>query len=260
MRKPLIAGNWKMNLNHLEAIAVTQKLAYSLEDRDFDAVEVVVIPPFTDIRSVQTLVDGDKLRLLYGAQDISAAESGAHTGDISGSMLSKLGCTYVLIGHSERRSNHKEDDSLINRKIKSALANELKPILCVGEELQIRESGTHIQHILDQLRNSLKGFHKPDLKKIVVAYEPVWAIGTGKTATPEDAQEVCLAIRNELRVIGNDEIADSCRILYGGSVKSINTLDIMKEPDIDGALVGGASLDPEEFARISKFHRVLSKA
>jgi triosephosphate isomerase len=260
MRKPLIAGNWKMNLNHLEAIAVTQKLAYSLEDRDFDAVEVVVIPPFTDIRSVQTLVDGDKLRLLYGAQDISAAESGAHTGDISGSMLSKLGCTYVLIGHSERRNNHKEDVSLINRKIKSALANELKPILCVGEELQIRESGTHIQHILDQLRNSLKGFHKPDLKKIVVAYEPVWAIGTGKTATPEDAQEVCLAIRNELRVIGNDEIADSCRILYGGSVKSINTLDIMKEPDIDGALVGGASLDPEEFARISKFHRVLSKA
>jgi triosephosphate isomerase len=260
MRKPLIAGNWKMNLNHLEAIAVTQKLAYSLEDRDFDAVEVVVIPPFTDIRSVQTLVDGDKLRLLYGAQDISAAESGAHTGDISGSMLSKLGCTYVLIGHSERRNNHKEDDSLINRKIKSALANELKPILCVGEELQIRESGTHIQHILDQLRNSLKGFHKPDLRKIVVAYEPVWAIGTGKTATPEDAQEVCLAIRNELRVIGNDEIADNCRILYGGSVKSINTLDIMKEPDIDGALVGGASLDPEEFARISKFHRVLSKA
>jgi triosephosphate isomerase len=260
MRKPLIAGNWKMNLNHLEAIAVTQKLAYSLEDRDFDAVEVVVIPPFTDIRSVQTLVDGDKLRLLYGAQDISAAESGAHTGDISGSMLSKLGCTYVLIGHSERRNNHKEDDSLINRKIKSVLANELKPILCVGEELQIRESGTHIQHILDQLRNSLKGFHKPDLKKIVVAYEPVWAIGTGKTATPEDAQEVCLAIRNELRVIGNDEIADNCRILYGGSVKSINTLDIMKEPDIDGALVGGASLDPEEFARISKFHRVFSKA
>lgn len=249
-----------MNLNHLEAIAVTQKLAYSLEDRDYDAVEVVIIPPFTDIRSVQTLVDGDRLRLLYGAQDISAAENGAHTGDISGSMLSKLGCTYVLVGHSERRSSHKEDDFLVNRKIKSALANELKPILCVGEELEIRESGMHIQYVLDQLRNSLKGFHKPDLKKIIIAYEPVWAIGTGKTATPEDAQEVCLAIRNELRKIGSDEIADNCRILYGGSVKSINTLDIMKEPDIDGALVGGASLDPEEFARISKFHRVLSKA
>lgn len=260
MRKPLIAGNWKMNLNHLEAIAVTQKLAYSLEDRDYDAVEILIIPPFTDIRSVQTLVDGDRLRLLYGAQDISPAESGAHTGDISGSMLAKLGCSYVLVGHSERRSTHNEDDALVNRKIKSALANELKPILCVGEELIVREAGTHISFVLEQLRNSLKGFHKPDLKKIVIAYEPVWAIGTGKTATPEDAQEVCYAIRNEMKKIGSDEIAENCRLLYGGSVKSINTLDIMKEPDVDGALVGGASLDPEEFARISKFHRVLSKA
>jgi len=260
MRKPLIAGNWKMNLNHLEAIAITQKLAYSLEDRDYDAVEIVIIPPFTDIRSVQTLVDGDRLRLLYGAQDISPAESGAHTGDISGSMLAKLGCSYVLVGHSERRSTHNEDDALVNRKIKSALANELKPILCVGEELTVREAGTHISFVLEQLRNSLKGFHKPDLKKIVIAYEPVWAIGTGKTATPEDAQEVCYAIRNEMKKIGSDEIAENCRILYGGSVKSINTLDIMKEADVDGALVGGASLDPEEFARISKFHRVLSKA
>lgn len=260
MRKPLIAGNWKMNLNHLEAIAVTQKLAYSLEDRDYDAVEIVIIPPFTDIRSVQTLVDGDRLRLLYGAQDISPAESGAHTGDISGSMLAKLGCSYVLVGHSERRNTHNEDDALVNRKIKSALANELKPILCVGEELIVREAGTHISFVLEQLRNSLKGFHKPDLKKIVIAYEPVWAIGTGKTATPEDAQEVCYAIRNEMKKIGSDEIAENCRLLYGGSVKSINTLDIMKEPDVDGALVGGASLDPEEFARISKFHRVLSKA
>jgi triosephosphate isomerase len=260
MRKPLIAGNWKMNLNHLEAIAVTQKLAYSLEDRDYDAVEIVIIPPFTDIRSVQTLVDGDRLRLLYGAQDISPAESGAHTGDISGSMLAKLGCSYVLVGHSERRNTHNEDNALVNRKIKSALANELKPILCVGEELIVREAGTHISFVLEQLRNSLKGFHKPDLKKIVIAYEPVWAIGTGKTATPEDAQEVCYAIRNEMKKIGSDEIAENCRLLYGGSVKSINTLDIMKEPDVDGALVGGASLDPEEFARISKFHRVLSKA
>ena len=260
MRKPLIAGNWKMNLNHLEAIAVTQKLAYSLEDRDYDAVEIVVIPPFTDIRSVQTLVDGDRLRLLYGAQDLSTAESGAYTGEISGSMLNKLGCTYVLVGHSERRTSHNEDDAKVNKKIKAALANELKPILCIGEELAIREAGDHISFVLEQLRNGLKGFHKPDLKKIVIAYEPVWAIGTGKTATPEDAQEVCSAIRDELRKIGSDEIADNCRILYGGSVKSINTLDIMKEADVDGALVGGASLDPEEFARISKFHRVLNKA
>jgi len=260
MRKPLIAGNWKMNLNHLEAIAVTQKLAYSLEDRDYDAVEIVVIPPFTDLRSVQTLVDGDRLRLLYGAQDLSTAESGAYTGEISGSMLNKLGCTYVLVGHSERRVNHNEDDAKINKKIKAALANELKPILCIGEELAIRETSNHISFVLEQLRNGLKGFHKPDLKKIVIAYEPVWAIGTGKTATPEDAQEVCSAIRDELRKIGSDEIADNCRIIYGGSVKSINTLDIMKEADVDGALVGGASLDPEEFARISKFHRVLNKA
>jgi triosephosphate isomerase len=260
MRKPLIAGNWKMNLNHLEAIAVTQKIAYSLEDRDFDAVEVVILPPFTDLRSVQTLVDGDRLRLIYGAQDISAAASGAYTGEISGSMLAKIGCTYVVIGHSERRANHNETDSVVNAKIKAALANELKPILCVGEELSVREAGTHVEHVLDQLRNALKGFHKPDLKKIVIAYEPVWAIGTGKTATPEDAQEVCAAIRTELRKIGSDEIADNCRILYGGSVKSINTLEIMKEADVDGALVGGASLDPEEFARICKFHRVLNKA
>lgn len=260
MRKPLIAGNWKMNLNHLEAIAVTQKLAYSLEDRDYDAVEVVVLPPFTDLRSVQTLVDGDRLRLIYGAQDLSVAASGAYTGEISGSMLAKIGCTYVVIGHSERRANHNETDAIVNAKIKAALANELKPILCVGEELNIREAGTHVEHVLEQLRNALKGFHKPDLKKIVVAYEPVWAIGTGKTATPEDAQEVCAAIRTELRKIGSDEIADNCRILYGGSVKSINTLEIMKEADVDGALVGGASLDPEEFARICKFHRVLNKA
>jgi triosephosphate isomerase len=260
MRKPLIAGNWKMNLNHLEAIAVTQKLAYSLEDRDYDAVEVVVLPPFTDLRSVQTLVDGDRLRLIYGAQDLSTAASGAYTGEISGSMLAKIGCTYVVIGHSERRANHNETDAIVNSKIKAALANELKPILCVGEELNIREAGTHVEHVLEQLRNALKGFHKPDLKKIVIAYEPVWAIGTGKTATPEDAQEVCAAIRTELRKIGSDEIADNCRILYGGSVKSINTLEIMKEADVDGALVGGASLDPEEFARICKFHRVLNKA
>ena len=260
MRKPLIAGNWKMNLNHLEAIAVTQKLAYSLEDRDYDAVEVVILPPFTDLRSVQTLVDGDRLRLIYGAQDISAAASGAYTGEISGSMLSKIGCTYVVIGHSERRANHNETDSVVNAKIKASLANEIKPILCVGEELAIREAGTHVEYVLEQLRNALKGFHKPDLKKIVIAYEPVWAIGTGKTATPEDAQKVCAAIRTELRKIGSDEIADNCRILYGGSVKSINTLEIMKEADVDGALVGGASLDPEEFARICKFHRVLNKA
>ena len=256
MRKPLMAGNWKMNLNHLEAIAVAQKLVYSLDDKDYDAVDVAILPPFTDIRSIQTLVDGDRLRLQYGAQDLSPEASGAFTGDISGSMLAKLGCTYVAIGHSERRSIHGESDELVNKKIKAALENEITPIFCVGEELAIREAGTHVEHVLDQVRNGLKGFHKPDLKKIVFAYEPVWAIGTGKTATPEDAEEVCSAIRVELAKIGSPEIAEAARILYGGSVKSSNIVEIMKQGNVDGALVGGASLDPEEFARIAKFHRV----
>jgi len=256
MRKPLIAGNWKMNLNHLEAIAVTQKLSYSLEEKDYEAVDITVLPPFTDIRSVQTLVNGDRLRLTYGAQDLSPDVSGAFTGDISGSMLAKLGCTYVAVGHSERRAIHGESDELLNRKLKAALANEIIPIFCIGEELPIREAGTHVEHVLNQVRNGLKGLHKPDLKKIVFAYEPVWAIGTGKTATPEDAQEVCAAIRIELAKIGSDEIAEAARILYGGSVKSANIVEIMRQPDVDGVLVGGASLDPEEFARIAKFYRV----
>ena len=258
MRKPLISGNWKMNLNHLEAIAVTQKLSYSLDDNDYDAVDVVVLPPFTDIRSVQTLIDGDRLRLEYGAQDLSPETSGAYTGDISGLMLNKLGCSYVVVGHSERRAIHNEDDALINKKIKAALANEITPIFCIGEELSIREAETHVNHVLSQIRNGLQGFHKPDLKKIVFAYEPVWAIGTGKTASAQDAQEVCSAIRVELGKIGSSEIAQAARILYGGSVKSSNIVDIMKEEDIDGVLVGGASLDPEEFAKIAKFHRVAS--
>ena len=256
MRKPLIAGNWKMNLNHLEAIAVTQKLSYSLEEKDYEAVDITVLPPFTDIRSIQTLVDGDRLRLTYGAQDLSPEVSGAYTGDISGGMLAKLGCTYVAVGHSERRAIHGESDELLNRKLKAALANEIAPIFCIGEELPIREAGTHVEHVLNQLRNGLKGIHKPDLKKIVFAYEPVWAIGTGKTATPEDAQEVCAAIRIELAKIASDEIAEAARILYGGSVKSANIVEIMRQPDVDGVLVGGASLDPEEFARIAKFYRV----
>ena len=254
MRKPLMAGNWKMNLNHLEAIAVAQKLVYSLDDKDYDAVDVAIIPPFTDIRSIQTLIDGDRLRLTYGAQDLSPEASGAFTGDISGSMLHKLGCSYVLVGHSERRSIHNETDVVVNRKIKAALANELTPIFCVGEELSIRESGEHVSHVVRQVRAGLEGLTKPELKKIVVAYEPVWAIGTGKVATPEDAQEVCAAIREEIENIGSAEIASNMRILYGGSVKSSNIAEIMKKSDVDGALIGGASLDPEELAKIVKFH------
>ena len=254
MRKPLMAGNWKMNLNHLEAIAVAQKLVYSLDDKDYDAVDVAIIPPFTDIRSIQTLIDGDRLRLGYGAQDLSPEASGAFTGDISGSMLHKLGCTYVLVGHSERRFIHSESDALVNRKIKAALAHEMVPIFCVGEELAVRESGAHVSHVIRQIRGGLEGLTKPELKKIVIAYEPVWAIGTGKTATPEDAQEVCAAIREEVENIASPEIAAALRILYGGSVKSSNVVEIMAKPDVDGALIGGASLDPDEFAKIVKFY------
>lgn len=254
MRKPLMAGNWKMNLNHLEAIAVAQKLVYSLNDKDYDAVDVTIIPPFTDIRSIQTLIDGDRLRLTYGAQDLSPEANGAFTGDISGAMLHKLGCTYAVVGHSERRSIHGESDGLVNRKIKAALAHEMVPIFCVGEELSVRESGAHVSHVIRQIRGGLEGLTNPELKKIVIAYEPVWAIGTGKVATPEDAQEVCAAIREEIENIGSPEIAAAMRILYGGSVKAANVAEIMAKPDVDGALIGGASLDPEEFATIVKFY------
>lgn len=246
-----------MNLNHLEAIAVTQKLAYSLEEIDFDAVDVAIFPPFTDLRSVQTLVDGDRLRIAYGAQDLSPEKSGAFTGDISASMLKKLDCTYVIVGHSERRAIHGENDEILNKKLRAVLNSEMYPIFCIGEALEIRESGQHVSYVIGQLKNGLKGLHKPDLKKIIFAYEPVWAIGTGKTATPEDAQEVCGAIRKELIKIGSEEISQNAQILYGGSVKSANIVEIMKQEDIDGALVGGASLEPEEFARICKFHRVI---
>ena len=255
MRKPLMAGNWKMNLNHLEAIAVVQKLVYSINDKDYDAVDVAVLPPFTDIRSIQTLVDGDRLRLLYGAQDVSPSANGAFTGDISAPMLAKLGCTFVVVGHSERRSVHKEEDGVINKKIKATLAHEMTPIFCVGVDLSVRESGTHVSHVIRQMRAGLANLSKPELKKIVIAYEPIWAIGTGKTATPQDAQEVCSAIRNEMEEIGSREIAQDTRILYGGSVKSANIAEIMKEADVDGALIGGASIDPEELAKIVKFHQ-----
>lgn len=250
-RKPLIAGNWKMNLHHLEAIAVVQKLAFALPDRYLDKVEVAVLPPFTDIRSVQTLIDGDKLRLVHGAQDLSPHDSGAYTGDVSGVMLAKLGCTYVVVGHSERREIHGEDDAVVNAKVHAALKHGLTPILCVGEGLDVREAGTHVQHCTDQLRAALKGVTAEQAAGIVLAYEPVWAIGTGKVAGPADAQEVCAALRATLAELYSDEVAGGVRILYGGSVKSSNVGEIVARPDVDGALVGGASLDAEEFAKLS---------
>jgi triosephosphate isomerase (TIM) len=251
-RRPLMAGNWKMNLNHLEAISLVQKLAFSLNEKQLNDVEVVVLPPFVDIRSIQTLVDGDKLLIGYGAQDLSPHPAGAYTGDISGAMLAKLGCQYVVVGHSERRQYHNEDDALVNAKIKAALTSNIAPILCVGEGLEVREAGEHVKHTLAQLDGALDKIKTDQAEKVVVAYEPVWAIGTGKTATPEDAQEVCGAIRTRLAEKYTGGTADRMRILYGGSVKHGNVAAIMEQPDIDGALVGGASLEAEEFVRIAR--------
>ena len=252
-RMPLMAGNWKMNLNHLEAIALVQKLAFSLNDKDLDAVEVAVLPPYTDIRSVQTLIDGDKYRLAYGAQDVSAYENGAYTGDVSASMLAKLGCTYVVIGHSERRQYHHEDDSMVNAKVKQAVAHELTPILCVGEPLEVRHADDHVDHTMMQLVGALRDVSAAQARSLVVAYEPVWAIGTGEVATPEDAQEVCAAIRTKLADLYSGDLADGIRILYGGSVKASNAPGIMDQVDVDGALVGGASIDAEEFVAICRY-------
>ncbi len=249
-RQPLIAGNWKMNLHHLEAIALVQKLAFALPAKYFDAVEVAVLPPFTDLRSVQTLVAGDKLLLRYGAQDLSAQDSGAYTGDVSGSMLAKLGATYVVVGHSERREHHGEDDAVVASKVRAALRHDLVPILCVGEGLDVREAGGHVEHCNAQLLAALQGLSAEQAGTVVVAYEPVWAIGTGRVATPADAQQVCGALRAALADHVGGEPAERVRLIYGGSVKSNNIADLMAQPDIDGALVGGASLDADEFAKL----------
>ncbi|MFG2893291.1 triose-phosphate isomerase [Streptomyces sp. NPDC048248] len=248
-----MAGNWKMNLNHLEAIAHVQKLAFALADKDFDAVEVAVLPPFTDLRSVQTLVDGDKLKIKYGAQDLSAHDSGAYTGEISGSMLAKLKCTYVTIGHSERRQYHGENEEICNAKVKAAYKHGLTPILCVGEGLDVRKAGNQVAHTLAQVDGALTDIPAEQAESIVIAYEPVWAIGTGEVATPEDAQEVCGAIRGRLAELYSQDLADKVRIQYGGSVKSGNVAAIMAQPDVDGALIGGAALDADEFVKIVRF-------
>ncbi|MFD5563946.1 MULTISPECIES: triose-phosphate isomerase [Kitasatospora] len=252
-RLPLMAGNWKMNLDHFEAIRHTQKLAFSLADKDYAAVEVAVLVPFTDLRSVQTLVDGDKLKIKYGSQDISQHDGGAYTGEVSGAMLAKLNCAYAVIGHSERRQYHGENEEIVNAKVKAAYRNGITPILCIGEPLEIRKAGTHVAYTLAQLDGALDGVPAGDAESIVVAYEPVWAIGTGEVATPEDAQEVCGAIRARLGELYGTDLADKVRVLYGGSVKSSSAAGLMAKPDIDGGLIGGASLDADEFVKIVRF-------
>jgi triosephosphate isomerase len=255
-RTPLMAGNWKANLNHQEAVVLVQKLAWTLSDKrhDFDKVEVVVLPPYTDLRSVQTLVDGDRLSIKYGAQDVSTHDEGAFTGEITTGMLAKLGCSYVVVGHSERRQYHAEDDALVNAKARKAHAAGLVPIICIGEGLEVRQAGEHVGYTLAQLDGALADFTAEQVAELVLAYEPVWAIGTGEVATPDDAQEVCAAIRGRLAELHGADVAVAVRILYGGSVKAANVAGIMEKADVDGCLVGGASLQVDEFGGICRFY------
>ncbi|MCO1339353.1 triose-phosphate isomerase [Kocuria polaris] len=259
VRRPLIAGNWKMNMDHVQGITLLQKLAWTLDDANHDhkRVEVAVFPPFTDLRGVQTLVAGDDLEVVYGGQDLSQHDSGAYTGDISGQFLNKLGCRYVLVGHSERRSVHQESDETLRAKVQAAYRHDLVPVLCVGEGLEIRQAGTHVEHTLEQLRADVDGLDAEKVATLVVAYEPVWAIGTGEVAGPEDAQEMCAAVRAELTKLYDADTAEKVRLLYGGSVKGQNAAAILRERDVDGVLVGGASLDAGEFASIVRFENHL---
>jgi len=245
-RKPLMAGNWKMNLNHVEAVGLVQKLAWTLDDKRHDPnkSEVVVLPPFTDLRTVQTLVDGDRLELGYGAQDVSPHDNGAYTGEISVEMLAKLKCAYVTVGHSERRQYHHEDDALVNAKAKKALSGGVIPIICVGEGLEVRQAGEQVAYCLAQVDGALAGISAADLRTLVIAYEPVWAIGTGRTATPEQAQQVHAFLRGR--------VGPGTAIIYGGSVKPQNAGAIFAMPDVDGGLIGGASLVAKDFLDIVK--------
>jgi len=253
-RKPIIAGNWKMHYTHLEAIQVVQKTAYRLRDDDYRDVEVVVCPTFTSLRSVQTVLEADEIPIELGAQNVYWEAKGAYTGEISAGMLQKLNVSYVIVGHSERRQHFGETDEDVNRKARTVLRHEMRPIVCVGETLEQREAGETHDHVGAQVRAAFDGVARTQADRCVVAYEPIWAIGTGKNATPDDANSVCAIIRGELRALYGDT-ADDMRIQYGGSVKPGNIRELMATPDIDGALVGGASLDPDDFARIVAFGR-----
>ena len=255
MRKPLISANWKMNHNHFEAIQTIQRLSYALSSLDYENVDVSVHPPFTDLRSLQTLIEADDIPISLGAQHCHWEEKGALTGEVSTEMLAKLNVSFVLVGHSERRHVFGETNEDVNRKLHAIISKEMTPILCVGETLEQRESGETANVVESQLKAGLDGVALKNVASMVIAYEPVWAIGTGKNATPEDAQEVCNSIRSW--IIENWKAAgEEVRIQYGGSVKGVNAPDLMKQSDIDGLLVGGASLDPDEFSRIIKYRLV----
>jgi triosephosphate isomerase len=251
-RRPLIAGNWKMHKTHLEGLQLTQKLAWALSREDTDAVEVVVCPPFTALRTVGTLIDGDKLPIGLGAQDCHPEPQGAFTGEIAAPMLAKLGCAYVIVGHSERRQHFGETDELVNRKARAVLGAGMRPIVCVGETLEQREAGQTAEVVQGQVRGSLAGLPAEQVAGLVVAYEPVWAIGTGRAATSDDAQDTIALVRATVAELAGQAAAEQLRVQYGGSVKAGNAEELAAKPDIDGALVGGASLDADEFALIVK--------
>ncbi len=252
-RKPLISGNWKMNHNHLEAIQVVQKLSYRLTNADYDAVDVSVHPVFTSLRAIQTLIDADRIPISLGAQNCYWEDKGAFTGEVSPPMLAKLNVSYVIVGHSERREYFKETDEDVRRKLEAVYNHGMTPIVCVGETLEEREAGSAEPKVTGQVEAAVTGLPEDRVKTLVIAYEPIWAIGTGKTATPDDAQEMCGLIRSIVRRLHGDGPADAVRVQYGGSVKSSNAKELMAQPDIDGALVGGASLDPDEFALIVQY-------
>ncbi len=252
-RKPLISGNWKMHHNHFEAIQLVQKLSYDLDRGDYDAVDVSVHPPFTDLRSIQTLLDADRIPMLLGAQHCHHEDQGAFTGEVSPAMLAKLGVKLVITGHSERRELFGETDAGVNARVKAILRHGMTPIMCCGETLEERQAGQAESKVEGQLRAGLEGVTSDAVAGMVVAYEPIWAIGTGHTATPEDAQAMCAHVRQVVRAIAGDGAADGVRVQYGGSVKPANIAELMAQPDIDGALVGGASLEADSFARIVRY-------
>ena len=252
-RKPIISGNWKMHLNHFEAIQLVQKLSYALTKEDYDAVDVTVHPPFTDIRSVQTVLDADRIPIVLGAQHCHWEEKGAFTGEVSPAMLAKLNVRYVIAGHSERREVFGETDEWVNKKVRAIIAHEMTPIMCVGETLDEREAGGTADKVTRQVRAGLDGVTSAQVAAMVVAYEPIWAIGTGRTATPDDAQQTCALVRATVGETHGADAAAAVRVQYGGSVKATNAAELMAGPDVDGCLVGGASLDPDDFARIVRY-------
>jgi triosephosphate isomerase (TIM) len=252
-RQPIMAGNWKMHHTHLEAIQVVQKLSYQLDQGDYDACEVVVCPAFTALRSVQTVLEADRIPIALGAQDVHWKDQGAFTGEVSPPMLAKLNVSYVIVGHSERREFFGETDETVNLKLKAVLKHEMTPIVCVGETLDERETGRTDARVSSQIQGAFAGVKADDARRCVVAYEPIWAIGTGRNATPEDANATIAIIRQTLRELYKGGAAEDTRIQYGGSVKPGNITELMKMPEIDGALVGGASLDPVDFSRVIKY-------